>query len=138
MSVAGSAAINASTRNEASHIHNEELWVTAHTHINVILAGPEQLKCAEFEKAVRDNIFWARTCGLGFNEVGSFAKTGFVKAHLNDTHCPWILTSATICRGAPYNNICHLLGLRSTRLHVIQRSITDSVIILNPHLSNRQ
>ena len=63
------AAINASTRNEASHIHNEELWVTAHTHINVILAGPEQLKCAEFEKAVRDDIFWARTCSLGFDEV---------------------------------------------------------------------
>ena len=63
------AAINASTCNEASHIHNEELWVTAHTHINVILAGPEQLKCAEFEKAVRDDIFWARTCSLGFDEV---------------------------------------------------------------------
>ena len=127
------AAINASTRDEASRLHNEELWVTARTTGNVILAGPEQLKCKEFEKAVRDNIFWARVCGLGFDEVHllnvwgpcfrkDFLQMGFVKARLNDTHCPWILTSATIRHGAPYDNICHLLGLRSTELHVIRQS----------------
>jgi hypothetical protein len=126
-------AINASTRDEASRLRNEELWVTARTHGNVVLAGPEQLTCAEFEKAVRDDIFWARTCGLGFDEVHllnvwgrqfrkDFLQMGFVKARLNDTHCPWILTSATIRQVIPYNNICHLLGLRSTRLHVIRRS----------------
>jgi superfamily II DNA helicase RecQ len=72
-------------------------------------------------------------CGLGFDEVHllnvwgprfrkDFLQMGFVKARLNDTHCPWILTSATIRHGAPYDNICHLLGLRSTKLHVIRRS----------------
>lgn len=73
-------AINASTRGEASRLRNEELWVTARTTGNVILAGPEQRK--EFEKAVRDDIFWARVCGLGFYEVHllnvwgrAFAKT---------------------------------------------------------------
>ena len=54
-------AISASTRDEASRLHNEELWVTVHTSGNVVLAGPEQFKCAEFEKAVQDNIFWTRT-----------------------------------------------------------------------------
>ena len=127
------AAINASTHDEASCLRNEELWVTARAQGNVILAGPEQLKSAEFEKAVRDDVFWARTCGLGFDEVHllnvwgrqfhkDFLQMGFVKARLNDTHCPWILTSATIRQGAPYDNICHLLGLSSTQLHVIRRS----------------
>ena len=45
-------AINASTHDEASRLHKEELWVTVRTNGNVVLAGPEQLKCAEFEKAV--------------------------------------------------------------------------------------
>jgi hypothetical protein len=46
------AAINASMRGDALRHHNEELWVMARTKCNVILAGPEQLKCKEFEKAV--------------------------------------------------------------------------------------
>ena len=62
-------AINASTHDEASRLHNEELWVTVRTNGDVVLTGLKQLKCAEFEKAVRDDIFWARTCGLGFDEV---------------------------------------------------------------------
>ena len=105
--------------------------MTVRTNGNVVLAGPEQLKCAKFEKAVRDDIFWARTCGLGFDEVHllnvwgrqfrkDFLQMGFVKACLNDVHCPWILTSATIRQGTPYDNICHLLGLHSTQLHVIR------------------
>jgi len=59
-------------------------WVTACTNSDIVLAGPGQLKCAEFEKAVQDYIFWAHTCGLGFDEVhllnmwvGSFTKTFF-------------------------------------------------------------
>ena len=98
---------------------------------NVIVAGPEQLECNEFEKAVRDDKFWARMCGLGFDEVQllnvwgpqfrkDFLQMGFVKARLNDTHCPWILTSATIRQGSLYDNILRLLGLRSTPLHVIR------------------
>jgi hypothetical protein len=105
----------------------------ARTKCNVILAGPEQLKCKEFEKAVRDDKFWARVCGLGFEKVHllnvwgphfrkDFLQMGFVKARLNDTHCPWILTSATVRHGAPYDNISHLLGLRPTKLHLIRRS----------------
>jgi len=45
-------AINSLTRDQALHLHNEELWVTARTKGDVVPAGPEQLKCAEFEKAV--------------------------------------------------------------------------------------
>ena len=51
-----------------------------------------------------------------------FLQMGFVKAQLNDVHCPWILTSATIRDGAPFDNILHLLGLRGTLLHVIRQS----------------
>ena len=123
-------AINSLTHDQVLRLHNEELWVTACTNGDVIPTGPKQLKCANFEKAVWDDIFWARTCGLGFVEVHllnvwgqQFHKDslqmGCVKACLNDTHCPWILTSATIQQGAPYNNICHLLGLHLTWLHVI-------------------
>jgi hypothetical protein len=126
-------AINSSTRDEASRLREEELWVTARTHGNVIVAGPEQLKSKEFEKSVLSNEFWVRTCGLGFDEVHllniwgprfrkDFLQMGFVKARLNDDHCPWILTSATIRDGIPLNNICSLLGLRSTPLHIIRRS----------------
>jgi hypothetical protein len=51
-----------------------------------------------------------------------FLQMGFVKARLNDAHCPWNLTSATIRDGAPFDNILHLLGLRGTPLHIIRRS----------------
>jgi hypothetical protein len=126
-------AINSSTRDEASRHLQEELWVTAQSQGNIIVAGPEQLKTKEFEKTVIDDVFWARTCGLGFDEVHllnvwgprfrkDFLQMGFVKARLNDTHCPWILTSATIRDGAPFDNILHLLGLRGTPLHIIRRS----------------
>ncbi|KAF8221012.1 hypothetical protein L208DRAFT_1330535, partial [Tricholoma matsutake] len=75
--------------------------------------------------------FWAWVCSLGFDEVHllnvwgphfhkDFLQMGFVKAHLNDTHCPWILTLATVCHGAPYNNISHLFGLCPTKLHLIR------------------
>ena len=77
-----------------------------------------------------DNVFWARACGLGFDEVHllnvwgpqfhkDFLQMGFVKVRLNDTHCPWILTSATIWDGPPFDNICTLLGLCATPLHII-------------------
>jgi superfamily II DNA helicase RecQ len=104
-------AINSSTRDEVSHLREEELWVTTRTQGNVIVAGPEQLKSKEFEKSVLSNEFWARTCGLRFDEVHllniwgprfrkDFLQMGFVKACLNDDHCPWILTSATVCNGS--------------------------------------
>jgi superfamily II DNA helicase RecQ len=107
--------------------------VTIRAHGNVVVAGPEQLKSKEFEKALLDNAFWAHTCGLGFDEVHilnvwgpqfrkDFLEMGFVKARLNDSHCPWILTSATVCDGPPLKNIRHLLGLCGTPLHIIHRS----------------
>ena len=62
-------AINSSTRDEALRLRQEELWVTVRTRGNVIVTGPEQLKSKEFEKTVLNDIFWAHTCGLGFDEV---------------------------------------------------------------------
>ena len=126
-------AINSSTRDDASRHQQEELWMTACSQGNVIVAGPKQLKSKEFEKTVIDDVFWARTCGLGFDEVQllnvwgprfrkDFLQMGFVKAQLNDAHCPWILTSATIRDGAPFDNILHLLGLHGTPLRVIRQS----------------
>jgi superfamily II DNA helicase RecQ len=128
-------AINSSTRDEALRHQQEELWVTVRTSGNVIVAGPEQLKSKEFEKSVLNDVFWAWTCGLGFDEVHllnvwgphfrkDFLQMGFVKAQLNNAHCPrpWILTSATVREGAPLDNIIHLLGLRRTPLHTIRRS----------------
>ena len=124
-------AINSSTCDDALRHQQEELWVTVRSQGNVIVAGPEQLKSKEFERTVINDVFWARTCGLGFNEVHllnvwgprfrkDFLQMGLVKARLNDAHCPWILTSATIHDGAPFNNILHLLGLRRTPLHIIR------------------
>jgi superfamily II DNA helicase RecQ len=109
-------AINSSTRDEASRLRQEELWVTIRAHGNVVVAGPEQLKLKDFEKALLDNAFWARTCELGFDEVHilniwgprfrkDFLEMGFVKAWLNDSHCPWIFTSATVHDGPPLKNI---------------------------------
>jgi superfamily II DNA helicase RecQ len=126
-------AINSSTRDEASRLREEELWVTVRANGNTIVAGPEQLKSKEFEQALLDEVFWARVCGLGSDEVHllnvwgprfckDFLQMGLVKARLNDTHCPWILTSATIRDGPPFENICTLLGLRATPLHIIRRS----------------
>ena len=100
-------SINSATRDAASRLQEEELWVTAQTNGNAIVAGPEQLKSKEFEQALLNDLFWVRVCGLGFDEVHllnvwgpcfhkDFLQMGFVKAWLNNTHCPWILTSATI------------------------------------------
>jgi hypothetical protein len=125
-------AINSLTCDDTSRHQQEKLWVTVRSQDNVIVAGPEQLKSKEFEKTVIDDVFWAWTCGLGFDEVHllnvwgphfrkNFLQMGFIKTQLNDAHCPWILTSSTICDGAPFNNILHLLGLCGTPLHIIHQ-----------------
>ncbi|KAJ7108022.1 hypothetical protein C8R43DRAFT_1163484 [Mycena crocata] len=100
-------AINSETRSQAHTRGEEDLWILARSKPNVILTGPEQLKSADFEKALRDDEFYNRICGTGFDEVHllnswgvsfrkEFGQMGFVKARMDDQHNPWILTSATI------------------------------------------
>ncbi|KAJ7289649.1 hypothetical protein C8J57DRAFT_1046954 [Mycena rebaudengoi] len=124
-------AINSLTRSDAQRLSNEDLWLTARAKCNVILTGPEQLKCADFEKALRDPMFFDRVCGTGVDEVHvlntwgasfrkDFQQNGHVQARLSDQRNPWILTSATVRPGAPFNNICRLLGLQNYR--IIRRS----------------
>ena len=48
--------INSSTQDETSRHQQEELWVTARTSGNIIVASPEQLKSKEFEKTVLDSL----------------------------------------------------------------------------------
>ncbi|KAF7341442.1 hypothetical protein MVEN_01881400 [Mycena venus] len=126
-------AINNNSREEAFRLRNEELWVTTRKNINIILAGPEQLKSDEFEKALRNDGFYARICGTGFDEVHllntwgahfrqDFQQMGFLKARMTEKHNPWILTTATLRDGAPYNNVLDLLGLIPGRFHLIRRS----------------
>ncbi|KAJ7865756.1 hypothetical protein B0H14DRAFT_3442790 [Mycena olivaceomarginata] len=114
-------AINAETRSEARRESKDDLWMIARTKPNVVLTGPEQLKSADFEKALRDDDFYHRICGTGFDEVHllntwgvtfrkDFGQMGFVKARMPDRHNPWILTSAT------------LLGLHKGNYHLIRRS----------------
>ncbi|KAJ6480035.1 P-loop containing nucleoside triphosphate hydrolase protein [Mycena vulgaris] len=128
-----SLAINSETRADAQQRRNEDLWTLARTKPNVILTGPEQLKTADFEKALRDDTFYDRICGTGFDEVhllntwGSrfrkdFGQMGFVKARMPDRHNPWILTSATVRKGRPFDSICALLGLHEDDYHLIRRS----------------
>src|ERR1700733_15407651 len=74
-------------------------------------------------------------CGLHFCK--DFLQMGFVKARLNDDHCPWILTSATIRDGVHLNNICSLLGLCSTLLHIICHSnYQPEIQLLFPELTS--
>jgi hypothetical protein len=112
---------------------NEDLWVTARKGVTVVVAGPEQLKSDKFEKALRDEAFFDRCCGVGFDEVHllniwgprfrkDFLQMGFVKARMTEKHNPWILTSATLRHGPPYDNIVELLGLTPGQFHVIRRS----------------
>ena len=126
-------AINSETRSEAQRCRNEDLWVTARTKPNVVLTGPEQLKSDDFEKALRDDKFYDRICGTGFDEVHllntwgasfrkDFAQMGFIKARMSERHNPWILTSASVRTGRPFNSICTLLGLHSGDYHLIRRS----------------
>ncbi|KAJ7705658.1 P-loop containing nucleoside triphosphate hydrolase protein [Mycena metata] len=126
-------AINNDTREEALRVKGEELWVTARKSVNVILAGPEQLKSDEFEKALRDDWFYNRCCGTGVDEVHllnswgarfrkDFLQLGFVQARMTEKHNPWILTSASVRHGAPYDNILELFGLVPGQFHLIRRS----------------
>ncbi|KAJ7443746.1 P-loop containing nucleoside triphosphate hydrolase protein [Mycena galericulata] len=125
-------AINSHTRCEANRHQNQDLWTVARTEPNVILT-PEQLKSAEYEKALRDDVFQDRMCGTGFDEVHllntwgvsfrkDFLQMGFVHARMTGSHNPWILTSATVRDGAPFDNICKLLGLNDSNFHLIRRS----------------
>ncbi|KAF9489316.1 hypothetical protein BDN71DRAFT_1477129 [Pleurotus eryngii] len=111
-----SLAINSHSREEAFRLRNEELWMTARKFPNVIIAGPEQLRAKEFEKALADSQFYDRISGLGFDEVhllnswGSsfrkdFQQMGFLKARMREDHNPWILTTATCQTGRPFQNI---------------------------------
>ncbi|KAJ7506408.1 P-loop containing nucleoside triphosphate hydrolase protein [Mycena galericulata] len=126
-------AINAETRSEARQDSKDDLWMIARTKPNVVLTGPEQLKSADFEKALRDDDFYHRICGTGFDEVHllntwgvtfrkDFGQMGFVKARMPDRHNPWILTSATVRTGQPFDSICQLLGLHKGNYHLIRRS----------------
>ncbi|KAJ7429298.1 hypothetical protein FB451DRAFT_1070863 [Mycena latifolia] len=125
-------AINSETRNAALR-ENKDLWFLARTEPSVVLTGPEQLKTAEFEKTLRDKTFYDRVCGTGFDEVHllntwgtsfrkDFLQMGFVKHRLTEHRNPWILTSATVRAGSPFDNICNLLGLKTGNFHLIRRS----------------
>jgi hypothetical protein len=58
-------AINSSTHDDTSRHQQEELWVTACSQGNVIIAGPEQLKSKDFEKTVIDDIFFGTDVWVG-------------------------------------------------------------------------
>ncbi|KAJ7480358.1 P-loop containing nucleoside triphosphate hydrolase protein [Mycena galericulata] len=126
-------AINSTTCAEALTMRDEDLWLTARKGVNVVVAGPEQLKSDKFELALRDDMFFNRCCGVGFDEVHllnvwgprfrqDFLQMGFVKARMTEKHNPWILTTTTLRDGAPYDNVVELLGLTPGRFHIIRRS----------------
>ncbi|KAF7371951.1 hypothetical protein MVEN_00053100 [Mycena venus] len=128
-------AINSDTCYEALTANNEDLWLTARKDINVIVAGPEQLKSDNFEKALRDDYFYNRSCGVGFDE--DFNQMGYVKARMLERHNPWILTTATLRYGIPFNNVVQLLGLVPGQFHIIRRSnLRPDVQILFRELSS--
>lgn len=141
-------AINSDTCDEALTANNEDLWVTARKAINVIVAGPEQFKSDNFEKALRDDYFYNRSCGVGFDEVHllnvwgprfrqDFNQMGYVKARMLERHNPWILTSATLRHGIPYHNVVQFLGLVPGHFHVIRRSnLRPNIQILFRELSS--
>lgn len=83
-------AINSITRAEAKQRRNEDLWEVARTKPNVTLAGPEQLKSADFEKAFRDDDFYDRICGTGFDEVHLLKGCKF----------PQGLSTSRFCKGS--------------------------------------
>ena len=56
--------INSATCDATFHLLEEELWVTAQTNGNAIVAGLEQLKLKEFEQVLLDDSFWVWVCGL--------------------------------------------------------------------------
>ncbi|KAJ7853175.1 hypothetical protein B0H14DRAFT_2354449, partial [Mycena olivaceomarginata] len=66
-----------------------------------------------------DEFHLLNTWGASFRK--DFQQTGFVKARMDDRHNPWVLTSATVRDGAPFDNICRLLGLNDN-FHLIRRS----------------
>ncbi|KAJ7730049.1 hypothetical protein B0H14DRAFT_2158879, partial [Mycena olivaceomarginata] len=51
-----------------------------------------------------------------------FLQMGWVKARMSERPNPWILTTATLRHGAPYDNVVELLGLIPGQFHVIRRS----------------
>ncbi|KAF8149766.1 P-loop containing nucleoside triphosphate hydrolase protein [Mycena galopus ATCC 62051] len=126
-------AINNNSREKTFQLRNENLWETARQNVNIIIAGPEQLKSDEFEKSLRDEKFDSRICGTGCDEVHllntwgrsfrlDFLQMGPLKARMKERHNPWILTTATLRDGPPYQNVLDLLGLTRGRFHLIRRS----------------
>ena len=60
--------------------------------------------------------------GVHVFRKGSSYKMGFCQSLTQRHSLPWILTSATIRNGLPFDNICRLLALCSSPLHIIQCS----------------
>jgi superfamily II DNA helicase RecQ len=60
------------------------------------------------------------TWGASFRK--DFLQMRFVHARMSSSHNPWILASATVRDGAPFQNICRLLGLDQADFHLIRRS----------------
>ncbi|KAJ7726616.1 hypothetical protein B0H16DRAFT_1222249, partial [Mycena metata] len=130
-------AINSQTRDEARQRH-EDLWMLARTKPNVILTGPDMadkhflkslLRSLFCRKSPRTRVCSKRTFdkvhplnswGASFRK--DFGQMGFVKARLPEKHNPWILGSATVRTGRPFNSICQLLGLRDGNYHLIRCS----------------
>ncbi|KAJ7447406.1 P-loop containing nucleoside triphosphate hydrolase protein [Mycena latifolia] len=100
-------AINSNTREEALRLNNEELWLTARKSVNVLWYWVRRSSLAEY-------------MGPGFRK--DFLQMGFIKARMSEKHNPWILTTATLRHGAPYDNVLELLGLMTGQFHVIRRS----------------
>ncbi|KAJ7145923.1 hypothetical protein C8R44DRAFT_535965, partial [Mycena epipterygia] len=68
-----------------------------------------------------DEVHLLNSWGVSFQK--EFLQMGFVHACMTRSHNPWILMSATVHEGAPFN-ICEFLGLDDTNFHLIQCSFT--------------
>ncbi|KAJ7705555.1 P-loop containing nucleoside triphosphate hydrolase protein [Mycena rosella] len=124
--------INADTV-AASRQKKEDIWLTAHEDVSMLILGPEQLTSRGFRDLLTHESFYDRVCAFGVDEIHllllwgmvfrkAFLQIGFMRSRLRPG-IPLIgLTTSLLADLLIQNSIYSLLGVNRGDFYLIHQS----------------